>query len=85
LIILDEIDSGLDIDALACLERLLAHVRRTNPTVSIIMITHYQRMLNYVRPDYVHIMHAGSITRSGGSELAQELEHKGYHGLIAHN
>ncbi len=76
LAILDETDSGLDIDAL----RIVAHGVNTlrTPERAILVITHYQRLLNYIIPDRVHVMAGGRIVRSGGKELALELEEKGY-------
>lgn len=76
LAILDETDSGLDIDAL----RIVADGvnQLTRPDNCVLMITHYQRLLNYIQPDYIHVMHAGQIIRTGGKELALELEEKGY-------
>ena len=76
LAILDETDSGLDIDAL----RLVAEGvnQRRRPDNATIIVTHYQRILNYVVPDYVHVLLDGRIVRSGGQELAKELEDKGY-------
>jgi Fe-S cluster assembly ATP-binding protein len=76
LAILDESDSGLDIDAL----RVVAHGINTmrNSERAIILVTHYQRLLNYVEPDTVHVLIGGSIVRSGGKELALELERRGY-------
>jgi len=76
LTILDEPDSGLDIDALQLVAKGINALR--DPQRSIILITHYQRLLNYVTPDYIHIMYNGQIIKSGGKELAQELEQKGY-------
>jgi Fe-S cluster assembly ATP-binding protein len=76
LTILDEPDSGLDIDALQLVAKGINALR--SPTKSIILITHYQRLLNYVIPDYIHILHNGKIIKSGGKELAHELEQKGY-------
>jgi Fe-S cluster assembly ATP-binding protein len=73
---LDEPDSGLDIDAVRIVSEGVNAVRGTN--VGILLITHYQRILNYVQPDFVHVMMAGRIVQSGGSELALELEQKGY-------
>ena len=76
LAILDETDSGLDIDAL----RIVAHgvdALRT-PDNAMILVTHYQRLLNYITPDYVHVLFNGRIVKSGGKELALELEAKGY-------
>jgi Fe-S cluster assembly ATP-binding protein len=77
--ILDETDSGLDIDAL----KIVAHGVNTmrSPERAIVVVTHYQRLLNYVIPDYVHVLLDGRIVRSGGKELALELEEKGYAGV----
>lgn len=74
--VLDETDSGLDIDAL----RIVSHGVNTlrGPELGVIVITHYQRILRYLQPDYVHILMDGRIVRSGGRELAEELEAKGY-------
>jgi Fe-S cluster assembly ATP-binding protein len=74
--ILDEIDSGLDIDALRVVAKGVEALR--SPTRSTILVTHYQRLLEYVVPDFVHVMAAGRIVLSGGRELALELEKKGY-------
>jgi len=76
LAILDETDSGLDIDAL----RVVANgVNRVHgPGKGIVLVTHYQRMLNYIVPDYVHVMEGGRIIKTGGKELALELENRGY-------
>jgi Fe-S cluster assembly ATP-binding protein len=76
LCILDETDSGLDIDAL----RIVAHGVNSlrSPERSMIVVTHYQRLLNYIVPDFVHVLVDGRIVRSGGKELALELEEKGY-------
>jgi Fe-S cluster assembly ATP-binding protein len=76
LAILDETDSGLDIDAL----KIVAHGVNTlrGPQRAILLVTHYQRMLNYIVPDRVHVLVEGRIVRSGGKELALELEEKGY-------
>lgn len=76
LAILDEIDSGLDIDALKLVSEGINRLRGGDR--SMILVTHYQRLLDYVRPDYVHVLSAGRIVKSGGSELAQELEESGY-------
>jgi Fe-S cluster assembly ATP-binding protein len=78
--ILDETDSGLDIDALRIVSEGVNHL--SGPNVGIIVITHYQRILNYIKPDFVHVLAAGSIIRSGGPELALELEEKGYDWLL---
>jgi Fe-S cluster assembly ATP-binding protein len=77
--ILDETDSGLDIDALKIVSKGVNDLH--NSMNSIILITHYQRLLDYIIPDYVHIMQEGKIIRTGSKELALELEDKGYEGL----
>ena len=74
--VLDETDSGLDIDALRTVSEGINALR--NPEVGILLITHYQRMLNYITPDRVHVLYRGTIVRSGGSDLAAALEAKGY-------
>jgi Fe-S cluster assembly ATP-binding protein len=74
--ILDETDSGLDIDALKVVAKGVNKLR--GPGLGVLLITHYQRLLNYVVPDYVHVMFEGRIVRSGGKELALELEARGY-------
>ena len=76
LAILDETDSGLDIDALKLVSEGVNGLRSSNK--SMLIITHYQRLLNYIQPDYVHVLAHGKIQRSGGKELALELEAKGY-------
>jgi Fe-S cluster assembly ATP-binding protein len=76
LAILDETDSGLDIDALKLVASGVNAMRR--PERAIIVVTHYQRLLDYIIPDYVHVLSAGRIVKSGGKELALELEKKGY-------
>jgi Fe-S cluster assembly ATP-binding protein len=76
LAVLDETDSGLDIDALRIVANGINAQRA--PERSILMITHYQRLLDYVQPDYVHVLAGGRIVRSGGKELAQLLEKEGY-------
>lgn len=76
LAILDETDSGLDIDALKIVSNGVNRLR--NPDRSFLVITHYQRLLNYLTPDFVHVMYDGKIVLSGGKELAFELEAKGY-------
>lgn len=79
LAILDETDSGLDIDALKIISTGINSFMK--PSKSIILITHYQRLLDYVNPTYVHVMHDGKIIKTGTSELAKELENKGYEWL----
>jgi Fe-S cluster assembly ATP-binding protein len=76
---LDEPDSGLDIDAVRVVAEGVSALR--GPNVGILIITHYQRILNYIKPDYVHILVDGQIVQSGGPELAMELEQKGYEWL----
>ena len=76
LCILDETDSGLDIDALRIVAKGVNALR--NPERAIVVVTHYQRLLNYIVPDFVHVLVDGRIVRSGGKELALELESKGY-------
>jgi Fe-S cluster assembly ATP-binding protein len=76
LAILDETDSGLDIDALRVVAQGVNRLRR--PDNAMILVTHYQRLLNYVEPDHVHVLFDGRIVKSGGKELALELEAKGY-------
>lgn len=76
LAILDETDSGLDIDALKIVSEGVNSLR--SPERSIILVTHYQRLLDYIKPDHVHVLSNGKIIKSGGPELALELEEKGY-------
>ena len=80
LAILDETDSGLDIDALRIVANGVNSLRR--PTNATIVVTHYQRLLEYIVPDFVHVLAGGRIVRSGGKELALELEAKGYDWLM---
>jgi Fe-S cluster assembly ATP-binding protein len=80
LAILDETDSGLDIDALRVVAEGVNKLRR--PDNAAIVVTHYQRLLNYIVPDFVHVLAQGRIIRSGGKELALELEEKGYDWLL---
>jgi Fe-S cluster assembly ATP-binding protein len=77
--ILDETDSGLDIDALKAVAGGINQLR--GPDLGLLLITHYQRILEYVTPDHVHVLMGGRVVRSGGPELARELEAKGYEGL----
>ena len=78
LALLDEIDSGLDIDALKVVCQALQKVRKDNPSMGVVLITHYQRILQYLKPDVVHIMQDGRIVTSGGPEIALQLEREGY-------
>ena len=77
--LLDEIDSGLDIDAVREVADLVEQLR--SPDLGVLIITHYSRILRYLNPDRVHVMMAGRIVRSGGPEVAEELEQKGYEAL----
>lgn len=79
LTILDETDSGLDIDALKIISKGINSCM--SPNKAIILITHYQRLLDYVKPDYIHVMQDGKIIKTGNAELAKELEQKGYEWL----
>ena len=81
LCILDETDSGLDIDALKIVADGVNSLRSEDR--SFLMVTHYQRLLNYIKPDVVHVLVRGQIVKSGGPELALELEEKGYGWLEA--
>jgi len=81
LALLDETDSGLDIDALKLVADTVNSLR--GPDFSALVITHYQRLLNHIVPDKVHVLSAGRIIRSGGAELAEELEATGYAASVA--
>jgi Fe-S cluster assembly ATP-binding protein len=76
--ILDETDSGLDIDALKVVAKGVQEVRKVRPELGVLAITHYQRLLNHLQPDRVHILIDGRIVDSGGPELAERLEAEGY-------
>jgi len=76
LMILDEMDSGLDIDALRIVANGINKLRNENN--AILIITHYQRLLDYLQPDFVHVLYNGRIVRSGTKELAMEIEENGY-------
>ncbi len=76
LAVLDETDSGLDIDALKIVANGVNHLIK--PDNAIVLVTHYQRLLNYIVPDYVHVIEGGQIVKTGGKELALELEQRGY-------
>ncbi len=82
LAILDETDSGLDIDALRIVGEGINRIMR-KPDKAVLLITHYQRLLDLVRPDFVHVLAGGRIVRSGGAELAHELEREGYGAIAA--
>jgi Fe-S cluster assembly ATP-binding protein len=81
LAVLDETDSGLDIDALKVVARGVQEVRADRPGLGVLAITHYQRLLEHLRPDVVHILFDGRIVTSGGPELAERLEQEGYEGF----
>ena len=83
LAILDETDSGLDIDALRIVAGGVNKLRSADNAV--VVITHYQRLLDYIKPDFVHVLFNGRIVKSGGPELAHELEEKGYDWIKAEN
>jgi len=83
LAILDETDSGLDIDALRIVANGVNKLRSKNNAV--VVITHYQRLLDYIKPDFVHVLYQGRIVKSGGPELAHELEERGYDWIKAEN
>ncbi len=82
LAILDETDSGLDIDALRIVGEGINAIMR-KPDRAVLLITHYQRLLDYVKPDFVHVLAGGRIIRTGGAELALELESQGYEAVTA--
>jgi Fe-S cluster assembly ATP-binding protein len=82
LAMLDEPDSGLDIDAVRIVSEGINTVHEQQPEIGILLITHYQRILNYVRPDKVHVMADGRIVASGGSELVHQLEAEGYDPIL---
>src|SRR3546814_6261512 len=81
LMVLDETDSGLDIDALKIVSDGINAMR--SPERATILVTHYQRLLDYVQPDFVHVLAGGRIVKTGGADLALELEEKGYGWLQA--
>ena len=78
LAVLDETDSGLDIDALRIVSEGVNALQQQNPKMGVLMITHYQRLLNYIKPQFVHVLIDGRMVESGGPELALELENRGY-------
>ena len=82
LAILDETDSGLDIDALRIVGEGINAIMR-KPSKAVLLITHYQRLLDYVKPDFVHVLANGRIVKTGGPELALELEEAGYEAVVA--
>jgi Fe-S cluster assembly ATP-binding protein len=76
--VMDETDSGLDIDALKIVTAGINKIKAERPQTTVLLITHYQRRLNFITPDRVHVMVDGRIVHSGGPELALELEERGY-------
>ncbi|HEU4560174.1 MAG TPA: Fe-S cluster assembly ATPase SufC [Longimicrobium sp.] len=82
LAVMDETDSGLDIDALKIVTAGINKIKAERPGMAVLLITHYQRMLNYITPDQVHVMVDGRLIHSGGAELALELEERGYDWLL---
>ena len=82
-IILDEIDSGLDVDSLRIVCENINKYKEENPKTSILMITHYPRILEYIKPDYVHMMVGGKIVKTGDKELAFEIEKTGYNEVVS--
>ena len=81
LAIMDETDSGLDVDALKTITVSIDKVMRKREKTGVLLVTHYQRILKHLKPDFVHVMKKGRIVKSGGPELAHELEEKGYEHL----
>jgi Fe-S cluster assembly ATP-binding protein len=81
LAVLDETDSGLDIDALKVVARGVQEVRAERPRLGVLAITHYQRLLDHLAPDRIHVLSEGRIVASGGMEVAERLEAKGYEGI----
>lgn len=82
-VILDETDSGLDIDAIKIVFENISKILKKNPDMSAIIITHYNKVLEYLSPDKVHVIVEGKIIQSGGMELADEIEHHGYESVIS--
>lgn len=78
LVLLDEIDSGLDVDALKCVGKALSVFIKENPESSLFLITHYQKILEYITPDVVHIMHNGKLVKSSDATLIQKVQESGY-------
>lgn len=76
--VLDETDSGLDVDALKIISENVHKIMKSRKDTGVLLVTHYQRILKYLKPDFVHVMKDGLLIKSGGHELAQELEEKGY-------
>lgn len=83
LVILDEIDSGLDVDGLRIVASAIKKFTMDNPRSSVILITHYARILKYLKPDFVHVMVEGKIVKSGSSGLAKIIEQRGYQAWLS--
>ena len=77
-IILDELDSGLDVDSLKIVCDNINDYLKENPDTSVLIITHYTRILEYIKPDFVHVIHSGKIVKTGDYRLAQEIEKNGF-------
>jgi len=82
LAILDEIDSGLDVDSLKVVSEGILHAKKENPDMAVLIITHYQRILKYIKPDFVHVMHDGEIKKSGSFLLVKTIDLHGYSEFI---
>ena len=82
LLILDELDSGLDVDSLKKLSENIMEYKKENPDVSILIITHYPRILEYIKPDFVHILMDGKIQKTGDFQLALDIEKNGYKDMV---
>jgi len=82
-VLIDEIDTGLDVDSLKIVAESIAELKKEK--AGILIITHYNRILHYIKPDYVHVMMAGKIVKSGTANLAKEIEEKGYQGISGHS
>lgn len=82
LIILDEIDSGLDIDGLRLVQKVVAQIRRENKKAIVLLITHYQKVIEYIQPDQIHLIIQGAICASGDKTLGSAIEQKGYDGYL---
>ena len=85
LVILDEIDSGLDVDGLKLIAKAIKQFTVDSPQSSVILITHYARILKYLKPNFVHVMVDGRIVKSGSSRLATEVEESGYSKFVTKN
>ena len=82
-IILDEVDSGLDVDSLRVVCENINKYKEENPNTSILIITHYPRILEYIKPDYVHMMVGGKIVKTGDYNFAFEIEKNGYNEVVS--